>query len=56
MGAEFKVIDHYLMVKMPEEIDHHQSGAISSKADAFLLKDDVHNIVFDFAETRFMDS
>ena len=56
MGAEFKVIDHYLMVKMPEEIDHHQSGAISSKADAFLLKDDVHNIVFDFEETRFMDS
>ena len=56
MGAEFKVIDHYLMVKMPEEIDHHQSGAISSKADAFLLKDDVHNIAFDFEETRFMDS
>ena len=28
----------------------------SSKADAFLLKDDVQNIVFDFEETRFMDS
>ena len=56
MGAEFKVIDHYLMVKMPEEIDHHQSGAISSKADSFLMKEDVRNIVFDFGATRFMDS
>ena len=25
MIEKFKVIDNYLMVKMPEEIDHHQS-------------------------------
>ncbi len=56
MEADFKVIDNYLMVRMPTEIDHHQSGAISRKADAFLLKGSVRGIVFDFEDTKFMDS
>ena len=56
MEADFQVIDHYLMVKMPEEIDHHQSWAISRKADSFLLRDQIRGIVFDFGETKFMDS
>ena len=25
MEEDFKVIDNYLMVKMPEEVDHHKS-------------------------------
>lgn len=53
---EFKVIDNYLMVKMPEEIDHHKSVYISKMADDFILRKNVGNIVFDFEETRFMDS
>lgn len=56
MEADFQVIDNYLMVKMPAEIDHHQSGAISRKADSFLLKDSIQGIVFDFEDTKFMDS
>ncbi len=56
MEADFKVIDNYLMVKMPAEIDHHRSGAISRKADAYLLKDGIQGIVFDFEDTKFMDS
>lgn len=56
METEFKIIDDYLMVKMPEEVDHHKSGAISLRADALLMKDQVHNIVFDFQQTKFMDS
>lgn len=56
MEADFKVIDHYLMVKMPEEIDHHDAGNISRMADNYLLRDDVNNIVFDFEDTKFMDS
>ncbi len=53
---DFKVIDNYLMVKMPEEIDHHKSVYISKTADNFILQKRVGNIVFDFEETRFMDS
>ena len=53
---DFKVIDNYLMVKLPEEIDHHQSRYISEQADQLLLQEQVSNVVFDFEETRFMDS
>ncbi|MBQ9122828.1 MAG: anti-sigma factor antagonist [Lachnospiraceae bacterium] len=53
---DFKVIDRYLMVKMPEEIDHHRSNDISRQADLYILKEQVDNIVFDFEDTRFMDS
>lgn len=53
---DFKVIDNYLMVKMPEEIDHHKSIYISRTADDFILRKKVGNIVFDFEDTRFMDS
>ena len=33
MEEDFKVIDNYLMVKMPEEVDHHKSVYISETAD-----------------------
>lgn len=53
---DFKVIDNYLMVKMPEEIDHHTSSYISKTADEFIVRKNIGNIVFDFEDTRFMDS
>ncbi|MCL2253097.1 MAG: anti-sigma factor antagonist [Lachnospiraceae bacterium] len=53
---DFKVIDNYLMVRMPEEIDHHKSSYISTTADEFIIREKVGNIVFDFENTRFMDS
>ena len=56
MEDNFKVIDNYLMVRMPEEIDHHLSGGISEKADRFIVAQKINNIVFDFEATRFMDS
>ncbi len=56
MEENFRVIENYLMVKMPEEVDHHQSAYISRKADEYIMKDGVGNIVFDFEDTRFMDS
>lgn len=56
MEENFHVIDNYLMVKMPEEVDHHKSVYISKKADDFILQEGVGNVVFDFEDTRFMDS
>ena len=52
----FKVIDDYLCVKLPEEIDHHKSAYISENADRLILAEQVSNVVFDFEDTRFMDS
>ena len=53
---EFQVIDKCLMVKLPEEIDHYRSSYICERADHFIIHQDVDHVVFDFEETRFMDS
>ena len=52
----YQVIDNCLMVKLPREVDHHQAKHISESADRMLLREDVQHVVFDFEETRFMDS
>lgn len=56
MEEDFKVIDNYLMIRMPDEIDHHKSVDISTKADRYILSKKVGNVVFDFEKTTFMDS
>ena len=48
MDEEFKVIDNYLMIRMPMEIDHHKSVDISAKADRYIVSMKVGNVVFDF--------
>ena len=48
---EFQIIDNCLMVKLPQEIDHHRAGFISEKADQYLLSDKVMHVVFDFENT-----
>lgn len=53
---DFQVIDNCLMIKLPEEIDHHKSAYISENADSYILKNEVNHVVFDFEDTRFMDS
>lgn len=53
---DFQVIDNCLMIRLPEEIDHHKSSYICEKADSLILREEVENVVFDFEDTRFMDS
>lgn len=53
---DFQIIDNCLMIRLPEEIDHHRAGFICANADRYLLRDDVSNVVFDFENTKFMDS
>ena len=52
----FKVVDNYLMIRLPDEIDHHKSVDISARADRYILSKKVANVVFDFEQTTFMDS
>ncbi|MBQ7839832.1 MAG: anti-sigma factor antagonist [Lachnospiraceae bacterium] len=56
MEDKFQVIDHYLMIRLPEEIDHHSSRDISRRADHLILDENVNHVVFDFSDTKFMDS
>lgn len=53
---DFKVIDNCLMIKLPEEVDHHKSTFIGERADWFIVKENVSHVVFDFEDTKFMDS
>ncbi len=53
---EFQVIDHCLMIRLPEEVDHHKAGFICEQADQYIFRESVDHVVFDFEDTRFMDS
>lgn len=53
---DFAVIDDYLCIRMPLEVDHHKASSIREGADKLILDDKVKNIVFDFGQTQFMDS
>ena len=55
-ARDFKIIDNCLMIRLPEEVDHHGAGLICENADRYLLQKEVSNVVFDFEKTRFMDS
>lgn len=56
MEEEYKVTDDYLCIKMPEEVDHHRSDEICRNADQYILESQISQVIFDFADTRFMDS
>lgn len=53
---DFAIIDNYLCIKMPREVDHHGAAGIREGADRLIMDDKVRNIVFDFEDTTFMDS
>lgn len=53
---EFQVIDKCLMVKMPEEVDHYRSSYICEETDRRIMREEIEHVVFDFEDTRFMDS
>jgi stage II sporulation protein AA (anti-sigma F factor antagonist) len=53
---DFAVIEGYLCIRMPQEVDHHVATSIREGADKLLLDDKVKNVVFDFGRTKFMDS
>lgn len=54
--GEFQIIDNCLIIKLPKEVDHHGATYISETADRYILRNDVHHVVFDFEDTEFMDS
>lgn len=56
MEEKMEVIENYLCIQMPKEVDHFKAMKIREKADRMLLSDQVENIVFDFEKTVFMDS
>lgn len=52
----FEIRENCLLIKLPQEVDHHNAKEIRKYADYYLEDDRVEQIVFDFGETIFMDS
>ena len=56
MEAYLKQAGGVLYIRLPKEVDHHNAEEIRRKADRILEKGTVNKVLFDFAETEFMDS
>ena len=56
MEEMYAVKDNCLFVMMPKEMDHHKEDTIRMKIDEYLLDHRAQNVIFDFENTRFMDS
>lgn len=54
--AAVSICDNYLWIRMPRELDHHTVSGIRKEADQKLMSSAVEHMVFDFAQTEFMDS
>ena len=54
--GQFKIIDDYLCIRMPKEIDHHNAEILSKRVDNYIYGEKVNHVVFDFVDTEFMDS
>lgn len=56
IDSTFAIIDRHLMVKMPNEVDHHNAAGIRQATDRFIMEDEADHVIFDFESTVFMDS
>jgi stage II sporulation protein AA (anti-sigma F factor antagonist) len=56
MEENFRLEEGTLVIRMPKEIDHHAAAKLRLEADYLIDAYPVRRLVFDFAETEFMDS
>lgn len=58
-GKEVTIYDIYqrcLVIRLNEELDHHNALGIREKADKMIDRNHIKDIVFDFSGAGFMDS
>lgn len=56
MEQQISIQDGYLWIRMPVELDRIEAETIRKEADVQMMQDMVESIVFDFSQTKFMDS
>ncbi len=56
MEAGYQVEQGTLRILVPEELDHHVAEKIRHESEMILEQRIIHQVIFDFAETKFMDS
>lgn len=55
-AAEYHIKDKCLIIKVKQDLDHHNTLSIREQSDKLLDKGQIKSIVFDFSGTDFMDS
>lgn len=56
MELQYRIEDESLFIPMPPEVDHHAAKRLSREIDFLIDSWHVKTVVFDFAETEFVDS
>lgn len=53
---KYLIEENCLTIFLPKEVDHHQAEEIRKTADHVIGEHHIKYVIFDFAETEFMDS
>jgi anti-sigma F factor antagonist len=55
-GTTYEICHRCLIIRVNDELDHHNAVRIREKADKLIDRNHVKHIIFDFSGTDFMDS
>ncbi len=55
-GATYDIYQRCLVIRLNEELDHHNALRIREKADKLIDRNNIKHIIFDFSGAGFMDS
>lgn len=55
-GTTYEIYQRCLIIKLNEELDHHNAIRIREKADRLIDRNNIKHIIFDFSGASFMDS
>lgn len=55
-GTIYEIYDRCLVIKLNQELDHHNALRIREKADKLIDRNNIKHIIFDFSGAGFMDS
>lgn len=55
-GTTYEISGRCLIIRLNEELDHHNAIQIKEKADRMIERNHIKHIIFDFSGAGFMDS
>lgn len=55
-GTTYEIDNRCLIIRLQEELDHHNAIQIREKADKLIDRNNIKYIIFDFSGAGFMDS
>lgn len=56
MQTQYELEESCLIVKVPQELDHHHADIMRAEVELLIHIHRIRNLVFDFEQTEFMDS